>query len=397
MNLITNNWHLKILALLAAILLWFFVVGIENTVYLFPEEIEVKVSNLDKSIGLAASLPSIKVYIKADQDTIKTLNKSNFHPYVDLSGLTQGEYSLPVHVSSDNPQVTILKTVPDRVAVRLAPIAEKEVPINVTSNGIPKTGYSLKEIKVETKTAKVSAPQNLLDKIESVNAEVLLDGTETNEINKNVVLTVSAINGLPKDSIKINPEQIIAIVVIGREQFEKTVKIVPQFTELGNSEEFIKSSIINPTEVKVLGTVEVLSRITEIQTEPVSVEYISGKTFPVEVKVILPEGITFLNPNQKITIFLDKGINIQKVVMVPITIEGEKSSKVKIITPAEIKVTLSGASGIINALAQGDVSIKLSSEDMENAGSLKISSDKITIPQGVEIINFEPAEVKLTF
>ena len=306
MNLITNNWYLKLLALLAAILLWFFVVGIENTVYLFPEEIEVKVVNLDKNIGLAAPLPNVKVYVKADQDTIKSLNKNNFHPYVDLNELTQGEYSLPVQVSSDNSQVAILKTVPGKISVRLGPVAEKEVPIQVTSQGKPKEGYSLQEIKVQTKTAKISAAQNLLDKINSVNAEILLDGTETGDINKNVVLTVPVIFGLPKDSVKIDPEQITAIAVIGQEQLEKTVKIVPQFTELGNPQEFIDSAVINPPEVKVHGTASALESLTEIKIEPVSAGDILKMTIPVEVKAILPDGIIFSDQNQKITLFLKK-------------------------------------------------------------------------------------------
>ena len=42
MKLLTKNLWLKILALLAAILLWFFVVGFENTVYRFPQEIDIR-------------------------------------------------------------------------------------------------------------------------------------------------------------------------------------------------------------------------------------------------------------------------------------------------------------------------------------------------------------------
>ena len=70
-KLLIKNWRLKILALVSAVILWLFVIGIENTVSLFPREIEVEILNMNESVGISQSLPGIKVYVNADKEIIK--------------------------------------------------------------------------------------------------------------------------------------------------------------------------------------------------------------------------------------------------------------------------------------------------------------------------------------
>jgi YbbR domain-containing protein len=396
MKQLMKNWDLKLLALGAAILLWFFVVGIENTVYLFPEEIEVKVLNLGNNIGLASPLPGVKVYVKASPDIIKTLNKNSLHAYVDLNALASGQYDLPVNVSSDNSQIVPLQTVPPTIEVKLSPIAQKEVPIEVTSIGNPKEGYVLKEIKIVNKTATISAAQNLLDAIDSVKAEVLLDGTETGQINKDIVLTVAGEQGLPVESIKINPEQITATAVIEVAPVEKSVKVTPQYTDAATNPKLLDSIAVNPSEIMVRGDADKLKNLTEIKTVPVSANDLLKRTIPLEITPILPEGISLSDPSRKITITIDKGKNTRKAVMSAVVIAHENPSfKVKSTTPAAIRVTVSGPPAIIDALGQNDVTVNLNLENINAAGTYPISADEIMAPPGIDIIDFQPKEVTL--
>ncbi len=396
MNRFAKNWDLKLLSLAAAIFLWFFVVGIENTVYLVPEEIEVKVLNMGNNIGLASKLPAVKVYVKAGQDIVKTLNKNSLTAYVDLSGFSAGEYSIPVRVNSENSQVVPLETVPENIDVILAPVSQKEVPIVVASLGNPKEGYTLKEIRTESKNAVISGTQNILDTIASVKAEVTLAGTETAQVNKEIVLEVKGADGAILGNVEINPGQITVTAVIEASPVEKTVKVIPQFLETGISASVIDSVSVSPQEIKVSGDAALLANISEVKTRTVSVNELQRRSSPMEVVIVLPDGVSLSDPFQKTTLSVDKSESGEKTVAAKVLITRDSSSfRVKTITPTEISVTLSGPPSALENISAGDIYVNLDIYSVVKAGKAAITSKDIAAPQGIEVLDFEPKEVTL--
>ncbi|MCC6643676.1 hypothetical protein IT411_02915, partial [Candidatus Peregrinibacteria bacterium] len=56
-----KNIQIKLLAVVSALLLWLFVVGVENYVYVLPTEVGVKVANLSQNVSVATELSKVKV------------------------------------------------------------------------------------------------------------------------------------------------------------------------------------------------------------------------------------------------------------------------------------------------------------------------------------------------
>ena len=83
-NKILKNWELKILALVSAIVLWFFVVGIENNSYQFPEQIDIHAVNVPPDMTVTNDLGKATIRIQADQSMIKNLTADDFDISVDL-------------------------------------------------------------------------------------------------------------------------------------------------------------------------------------------------------------------------------------------------------------------------------------------------------------------------
>jgi YbbR domain-containing protein len=286
-----HNWQLKLLSLLSAVVLWFFVIGIENTVYLFPENFQVKAHNLGKSVSLATALPEVKIYVNTNGKDIKTTNKNDFEAFVDLSGLGEGSYELPVMASSQNAQVSVLKTDPDKVNVLLSPVVEKQVKIIMSATGSPASGYTVKEFTADTDTVKITAARNILDKINELNLEVPLAGSETADVTRDVIVPLPAGLNLSPENVRLEPPQVTVTAVIVPAMAEKSLKINPVLTGGGDLEAIRKQLIISPASVTVSGEENFLKTQTQIDTEAINADSLLNRTVPFPVELDLPAGL----------------------------------------------------------------------------------------------------------
>lgn len=208
MKSLLSNWQLKLLSFFTAALLWVFVVGIENTVYLFPESLDIKPLSLGKTFSMQEKLTPIKLYIRTEGDIKKTLNKNDFEVSVDLSGKQSGTYNLPVLVSTTNPKITIVKVDPAEVKVTVVPVMEKQVKILSKADGKPLNGYHLVGVESKLNTVKIKAGQSTLDKIQQVEAVISLNGTEDTTFKQTVSLTLPQNLGITPENVIIDPESI---------------------------------------------------------------------------------------------------------------------------------------------------------------------------------------------
>jgi YbbR domain-containing protein len=284
-----KNWELKILALLAAVVLWFFVVGIENDSHLFQEEVEIQAINVPQGMSVANDLGKAKIRIRADQSLIKNLTVNDFDLSVDLKKAAEGEQTLPVTATSRNNEVTVLKVDPSTVRVVLESVIEKDVKLKVVVSGNPAKGYGVQEVQVTPLTVKVSGGKTLLAGLASINAEVKLDGTETANFKQNIILklpeTVSA-----SGTVTLSPEQATVEVTVKEETQQKTLQVKPDLQGSVDLVILSQEVTVAPEQVTVRGKPEALEPLTEIKTEPVALEKL--KDGPVKARLVLPAGIS---------------------------------------------------------------------------------------------------------
>lgn len=286
-----KNWELKILALLSAIVLWFFVVGIENNSYRFPEEIEIHAVNIPQDMSVSNDLGKAKIRIRADQEMIKNLTKSDFDLSVDLTSAHGGEQDVALSATSKNDKVTILKVEPSTVHVVLEQIMHKDIKIKPVVSGNPAKGYSVKDTQVTPQTVTVSGGKSLLAKIGSISAEIKLDGTESTNFKQNVVLklpdTVSSLK-----NVTMNLEQALIDVTITQDLQQKTVVVKPNLQGSVDLLVLSKKLVVTPETIILQGKEDVLNSLDSVETEPVSFETLQKSLTPTRVKLILPKGVS---------------------------------------------------------------------------------------------------------
>ena len=298
---IFSNIHLKLLALLSAIVLWFVVITVENTIYIFPQELEIDVRNLGSNLSLANELPEVKLFLQVSKEELKSLTPDDFNVYIDLGNAQAGEKSAQIQASTTIPQVKILKIEPIQVDLKLSPVTEKEVEVEIHVIGDPQEGYIVSNVEAGNQTVKVTGAQSLIENIESVRADLLLDGSEKSEINQSVMLKLGDSDAVQGGLIQIVPEQIIIRADITSEVEEKEVEIVPQFNNENDRNLWENSIEIQPQTVLIRGKEEDLANIESIETNTIEVTALVREG-EIQVGLSLPQGVSLVEPDQLITI-----------------------------------------------------------------------------------------------
>mgnify|MGYP002621461720 CR=1 FL=1 len=298
---IFSNIHLKLLALLSAIVLWFIVITVENTIYVFPQELEIDVRNLSTNLSLANELPEVKLFLQVSKDELKSLTPDDFSIYIDLANAQAGQKSAQVQATATAQQVKILKIEPIQVDLKLSPVTEKEVEVEINVIGDPQEGYVVSNVEAGNQTVKVTGAQSLIENIESVQADLLLDGSERGEINQSVMLTLGDEQAIEAGLIQIVPEQIIIRADITSEVSEKEVDIVAGFKNEDDQNLWQNNIELQPQTVVIRGREEDLANITSVETNALEVSALS-RAGEIQVGLSLPQGISLVEPDQLITI-----------------------------------------------------------------------------------------------
>ena len=157
---------LKLISLIIAILLWLYVVSQGATTT--PQELiktPLKYHNLGE--GLTVSGPdtvSLRIWgsLKRNSDTVA---------YVDLSGLGEGVYELPVNVKVV--KGALFATVePDKVEVVLKEVQEKELAIKYELFKPPSPAYEVLDIVITPEKCLLQGEEDAIKKVKTVKCQL---------------------------------------------------------------------------------------------------------------------------------------------------------------------------------------------------------------------------------
>jgi len=120
-DLVLNNFHLKILSLMVAFLLWLNITSTQKTRFEFFAEI--KVLNVPKKIKIERVEPEkVLVVIEGVRSKLNQVNISKIKVYADGRKLKKGKNTLQVIVEpSKTENFDVVKVIPDKIHVYAEP------------------------------------------------------------------------------------------------------------------------------------------------------------------------------------------------------------------------------------------------------------------------------------
>lgn len=286
-----KHLSLKIFALLCAVIFWGFVVSLENNFYKLPDAITVQVFNQAPELALASKPNTVTLTLRSqDADVFKTLVASDFEAYVDLRTVGAGTHTLPVSVTSKNSTVSVMKVEPAEVSVELSPVREKTISIKPAVKGEPAKGFKVESVKLEREIIDVRGAENILAKIGSAKAEVTLDGTERQTVDRVATFFIYDKEGAALADIEIKQKELKAKITIVEVETNRSVGV--QAKIIGSvTNGVIKSITVEPAVLILKGKRETLDKIAVLETEVIDLKG-AEESFERKVKVTVPAGVT---------------------------------------------------------------------------------------------------------
>lgn len=274
---------LKVVSVILSVLLWFYVVNQgELTAGQNSVEVELQYYNVPSGVKVAGP----------DQVSVRlwgVLQKTGkIIAYVDLKGLEEGTYQLPVKVE---PVAGALFTSvqPKKVEVVLQTLQEHIVPVNYLITRNPPEGYDLLDIVMTPEKCLVKGEEDALGKVTAVVARVDLGNVRSINSLKVKLLARDVEGKMVSEGITIIPETVTVYAVVSEKKGSKEIPVTA-ITSGEVAPEFELSEITaEPAAVLVLGNDTVLQLVDEIETVPIDISD-RNESFNEQVNLVVPEG-----------------------------------------------------------------------------------------------------------
>ena len=142
------------------------------------------VESRQQMYAMIDGIRTISVTVHTNRRLVERLSSSSITATADLTQIedfTSPVY-VPVTVSVPGVSVDDITVTPRMLEIRLEDIETKEFVVNPTTAGTtPSKGYEVGELQANIDKIKIKGPRSLVDKIDQVNAEVLVTGLRSDQ------------------------------------------------------------------------------------------------------------------------------------------------------------------------------------------------------------------------
>ncbi len=170
----TENWILKLLSLVFALILWFFVIGERRVEIGFTVPLELK--NTPAGMMIANEVPNlVDIRLNGPRTLLMNLTPADISISVDLSDLKPGLTSFKrleerLNIPSG---LKVTRLSPSFVDVKLERVKEKSVPVEVVFAGEPAAGHLIGDVKVAPERVEIEGAESEIKDIPEVRTEAV--------------------------------------------------------------------------------------------------------------------------------------------------------------------------------------------------------------------------------
>ena len=209
MDFLFRNIALKVIALIFAIAMWFFVVGEKGSEVGFLIPLELK--GMPSDLMIINEIKShVDVRISGPKTLLAGLSPAQMSIILDLSKSKAGNNIFPIFPKDVKASrgLTVTRVSPTNIKVTLEPLITITVPIKVRLTGKPQKGFKLGEVNVNPPEVQVTGAGKGIKNLKAISTQPIdIDG-KNNAIEEVALLDLSKLNLIKIDSetvaVKIN-------------------------------------------------------------------------------------------------------------------------------------------------------------------------------------------------
>lgn len=364
-NRLKNNTKIKLISLLSALVLWLYVMTVEDPVETRTfSDIPVTITNMSvlEERGLTIYPKEellADISIRANLSSLRPINRDNIYIYGRLDDPKEGKNV--VYLQANLPErVNKYDIKPNVITLDLEKVVNEKRSISVDVEGEPK--INIDNIETNKKTVDVSGPRTLVNKVTSIKATLDASDKYKDFSTKLKLVPVDA-NGDAVKGVKLDDNFVVATVKFLQ---EKVVPVKLVFDESVSNQSNLENYSINPKDITIEGKKEALDNINDINTKPINANDLKSNN-SIDVALDIPKDVKIKNNISSIKLNINKNITseflISKSDIEIVSKESETGKEIDLSKiPENIKITVS-YSDEIKDLSQKDIQLYIDMAD----------------------------------
>lgn len=364
-NRLKNNTKIKLISLLSALVLWLYVMTVEDPVETRTfSDIPVTITNMSvlEERGLTIYPKEellADISIRANLSSLRPINRDNIYIYGRLDDPKEGKNV--VYLQANLPErVNKYDIKPNVITLDLEKVVNEKRSISVDVEGEPK--INIDNIETNKKTVDVSGPRTLVNKVTSIKATLDASDKYKDFSTKLKLVPVDA-NGDVVKGVKLDDNFVVATVKFLQ---EKVVPVKLIFDDSVSNQSNLENYSINPKDITIEGKKEALDNINGINTKPITANDLKNNN-SIDVALDIPKDVKIKNNISSIKLNINKNITseflISKSDIEIVSKESETGKEVDLSKiPENIKITVS-YSDEIKDLSQKDIQLYIDMAD----------------------------------
>lgn len=394
--MLKNNRFNMILALVAAIVLWAYVLGeinpssstvVRNVPINFINEEALEEEGLAL---LSSSATTVNISISGQRTAITRVDAGDFNVTVDLEALKKGENTVRVNVTGPS-SVKIDRTSIEKVNVVVDEKISAEKDIDTIIKGDVPNDKEATVINVDRNKASVSGPKTLVDRVVKLVAYIDAEdmGNEAKDFTVNMI-PIDA-NGEKVEGLTLEGGSEVNITAIMFSK--KTVQLHVPITNQDSGD--IERDITIPNTVVIKGSEEDLSEVSRITCRGIDLRNVTTST-SITLEPILPEGVEIVDSSDTLVMTVKVKEQISKTFDFSnsdIAFNGKDNNYNYKVSDVEVKVTVKGKESVIDGLTKEDFTLSVNVADLD-AGKHMLDVKVICREDNLNI-ELSPAKVEV--
>ena len=400
MGFLLRNWHLKLSAVLLATVLY---TGLVFSGSFTNDDVNVPVDAINQppsSQVLSGDLGTVAVQYRTSNELAGTIGEQAFVATVDLSQYDMERAPEPqvlgVEVTSLIDGIEILSIEPETVRFAIDRIETRTVPVDVDTGVVP-DGLEIDDPVVSQDEVQVRGAASVIGLVDRVLARVLIDASA---IDFNDAVNLVAVDAAGQEVgaglIELDPETVSVQVDVQETETTQTLPIRPDITGTPAAGFALVSLGIEPSLVTLRGTPAELSGVSEVLTEPLSIDGASSNQ-ELETTLVLPEGTSLADGADDVAVVVSAGIEpsvSSRTFLVGVICAGAGDNAC-LPSIDQLTLTLSGPVDTLAGLDAGDVTPTLDATGLA-PGTYDLEPSIGGLPDGVQLLGIVPGTVSVT-
>lgn len=387
------NWPLKLLSVLLASLLYAGLV-VSQSNFDFDTAVPIRTVNQPADAVVLGNLPPVsRIRYVATGDSGPPPTPDSFRATVNLAGINPraGSTYVSIHVESVDPRFLVVDYEPRGINIQLDPRVSKQVPVRIKTGPIP-DNLQVRPPVLTPEMVTISGPESVVQTVVAAQADVLIDPNGL-IIDRDVPLVPVDIIGNLRTPIQVEPQSVHVRLEAFTDRRTKTVAVNAVVTGVPPSGYVLDTVVVDPPAILVEGDPAALATVTQADTEPLSLNAITG-TLDAQAKLVLPAGVLPVDAaTVHVTITLRAEIGTRTFSAGTI-LTGRDRALAYVVTPGSVQVIVAGPLADLSRLDASQFTVAVDVTGLAAGPHAVVPT--ATLQAGLRLLSVDPVTVTVS-